>query len=201
MAHSAMPDSLLDTFVPVYDIVERHQIHTEAPAVRTFAAACAMEMSDSWLVRLIFRAREWLFGAKPSARQLPHGLIEQTKALGWGVLAEAPGREIVMGAVTQPWLADVEFRALPPLDFARFHEPGFVKIAWTLRADPDDGGSLFRTETRAVATDSVARDKFRRYWRRVWPGVWLIRRLMLGPLKRRAESRIEEVPCTSRGHC
>ena len=44
-------------------------------------------------------------------------------AIGWGVLAEVPGREIVMGAVTQPWLADVVFRPIPPEEFASFHEP------------------------------------------------------------------------------
>jgi hypothetical protein len=42
----------------------------------------------------------------------------------------------VLGAVTQPWLADVVFRPLPPAEFSAFNEPGFVKIAWTLRAGP-----------------------------------------------------------------
>ena len=60
------------------------------------------------------------------------------RAMGWGVLAEIPGREIVMGAVTQPWEADVVFRPLPSAEFAAFAEPGFVKIVWTLRADPVD---------------------------------------------------------------
>jgi hypothetical protein len=44
--------------------------------------------------------------------------------------------------------------------------------------------SVFRTETRAVATDAFARAKFRRYWSFVSPGIWLIRRMSLGPLKR-----------------
>ena len=30
----------------------------------------------------------------------PKGLLAQTTLLGWGVLAEKPGREIVVGAVT-----------------------------------------------------------------------------------------------------
>jgi hypothetical protein len=45
------------------------------------------------------------------------------------VLADVPEREVVVGAVTKPWEANVTFRALPPDQFAGFAEPGFVKIA------------------------------------------------------------------------
>ncbi len=96
----------------------------------------------------------------------------------------------MIGAITKPWEANVSFRALPPEEFAAFREPGFVKIAWTLRADPvDDGTSIFRTETRAVATDAAARARFRRYWAFAAPGISSIRRLSLRPLKREAERR------------
>ena len=75
-----------------------------------------------------------------------------------GVLAEIPDREIVMGAVTQPWMADAVMRALHPDQFAAFHESGYVKIAWTLRADPIGAAeSVARTETRVVTTDLIAR--------------------------------------------
>jgi len=82
---------------------------------------------------------------------------------------------------------------LPPQDFAAFDEPGFVKIAWTLRADPTGaGGSIFRTETRAIATNAEARRKFRRYWSFLSPGIILIRRASLKPLKAAAERRAAE---------
>jgi hypothetical protein len=65
-----------------------------------------------------------------------------------------------------------------------------VKIAWTLRADPVDGeASIFRTETRAIATDAIARARFRRYWAFASPGIALIRHLSLRPLQREAERR------------
>jgi hypothetical protein len=104
------------------------------------------------------------------------------------VLAEKPGREIVVGAVTRPWEANVTFRGVPPDRFASFAEPGFVKIAWTLRGDPDaNGGTIFRTETRAVATDAFARARFRRYWAFVSPGIILIRLASLAVVKADAE--------------
>ena len=53
---------------------------------------------------------------------------------------------------------------------------------------------MFRTETRAVATDDFARLTFRRYWAFVSPGVALIRRASLGPLKADAERRARMDP-------
>jgi hypothetical protein len=175
--------------MPVYDVVERHRIEIAAPADITFAAAGEQDLMALPVVRAIFKAREILLGSEPDIAVHPRGLLALTKSIGWGVLAEAPGREIVMGAVTQPWHADVVFRPLSPGQFVAFNEPDYVKIVWTLRADPLGSGSIFRTETRALATDTTARAKFRWYWSFLSPGITLIRRASLGPLKREAERR------------
>jgi len=183
-------DELLDRFMPVFDVVERHHVRVAAPPAVTFAAAGEQDLLQLPLVRVIFKTREIVLGATPDDRPQPRGLLAAVQSLGWGVLAHVPDREIVMGAVTKPWEPNVTFHALPPQEFASFSQPGFVKIAWTLRADPiDHGTSLFRTETRAVATDAIARARFRRYWAFASPGIALIRRLSLRPLKREAERR------------
>jgi hypothetical protein len=161
-----------------------------APAAVTLIAAREQDLFKLPLVRTIFRTREVVLGAKPSDRPQPPGLLAAVQALGWGVLADVPGREVVVGAVTRPWEANVTFQALAPDEFAAFSAPGFVKIAWTLRADPVDGeASIFRTETRAIATDAIARARFRRYWAFASPGIALIRHLSLRPLQREAERR------------
>jgi hypothetical protein len=189
-AAAAECDELLDRFMPAYDVVERHHIPVEAPADVALIAAREQDLLGLPLVRMIFKARELALGATPDDRRQPRGLLAATLGLGWGVLSDVPGREVVVGAVTRPWEANVTFRAIPPDEFAAFCEPGFVKIAWTLRADPvDEERSIFRTETRAVATDAAARAKFRCYWAFVSPGIKLIRRLSLQPLKRDAERR------------
>jgi hypothetical protein len=96
----------------------------------------------------------------------------------------------VVGAETKTREPNDTFRTITPDEFAAFSEPDYVKIVWTLRADPvGDSYSIFRTETRAVATDEAARRKFRLYWAAFSPGIWLIRRLSLGPLQRDAERR------------
>jgi hypothetical protein len=183
-------DPLLDSFMHDHDVVERHQIAVPAPPDVTFAAAKEMKFDDSRLVRAIFKARELMLRSKPDATPRPQDFLGQMKSLGWGVLAEVPGRELVMGAVTKPWQANPVFRPLPSDEFAAFAEPDYVKIAWTLRVVPtDDGGSIFHTETRAVATDRVARKKFRIYWSLLSPGIILIREAMLRPLRAAADRK------------
>jgi len=185
-------DAALDGFMPLYDIVERHSIRVAAPAEITFGTARDIDLSDSFLVQAIFRGRELMLGATPAPTGVaePPGIVATALRLGWGVLTDRAGREIVLAAVTRPWEPNPVFRDLLPRDFTAFVEPGYVKIAWTLRADPlPDGTSIFRTETRALATDVEARAKFRNYWAMVSPGIALIRRAMLEPIKREAERR------------
>lgn len=200
-AHPDGSDSLLDHFISTYEIVERHHVRIVAPAEITFSAACNMNLQQSAVVRAIFKGRELILGSKPEERPYPLGLVAQAKLWGWGVLAEEPGREIVFGAATQPWLANPVFRALSPDEFKTFHEPGYVKIAWTLRADPIDATkSVFRTETRVATTDPASRAKFRRYWAFLSPGIILIRWISLGPLKAAAERRARHALLEQRGN-
>jgi hypothetical protein len=120
--------------------------------------------------------------------------VDQTLALGWGVLHEEAGHQLVMGAVTEPWRGDVRFRALPPGEFAAYAEPGHAKIVWTLRVEPGPPGgsptSLFSTETRVHTTDAQSRERFRRYWAALSPGILLIRREALRLVKREAEQPV-----------
>ena len=186
-------DPLLDRFMPTYEIAERHHMRIAAPATVTLDVARHADLQASPVVRTLIRAREVILGATRDDRQRPRGLLAEVQSLGWGVLAETPGREVVVGAVTKPWEPDVTFRALPPDQFASFNEVGYVKIAWTIRADPVNATeSVFRTETRAVATDPSARSRFRRYWSFLSPGIIIIRWALLGPVKKEAERRAHE---------
>jgi hypothetical protein len=180
-------DPLLDRFMPIYDVVERHHVDVAAPAAVTLAAAKAVDMYDSAIVRAIVKTRALVLGAEPDDRARRPGLLEEMRSIGWGVLAET-AQETICGAVTRPWEANVRFRALPPDQFASFDEPGYVKIAWTLRADAvSNTASIFRTETRVLPTDATARARFRRYWAFISPGTLVIRQMLLSPIKSAAE--------------
>jgi hypothetical protein len=186
-------DSLLDRFMPVAEVAERHQVRVAAPAAVTLDAARHFDLQRSPVVRAIFRGRELVMRSHDPRTERPREFVAEVLALGWGILAEAPGRELVFGAVTQPWKGDVQFRAIPPDQFAAFDEPGYAKIAWTLAADPlAADASVFRTETRVATTDATSRERFRRYWAAFSPGILLIRRESLRLVKAEAERRSKD---------
>lgn len=185
------PEDLLDRFMPVFEVSERHAIDVAAPAAMTFAAARAMDVNRAPLARAIFALR-----ALPARLRGRHvewqarSLVHETLAIGWRMLAHVPDRTLVMGAYTQPWTMDVEFHGLPAERFAAFEEPGYAKIVWTLEAEPlGPDRSRFVTRTRVQTTDPVSRRRFRRYWALLSPGILLIRRASLGLVKREAERR------------
>jgi hypothetical protein len=192
-------DESLDRFIPKYDVYERHTIVVNARPDVTLAAARNQDIFGTPLINAIFKAREWAMGSSPETAPRRQGLLGTTLALGWRVLEDVPGRELVVGAVTRPWQANVTFRGIAPEQYAGFDEPDYVKIVWTLRADPIEGGDrcLFCSETRAVATDEEAARKFRRYWALASPGIALIRRIGLPTLKATAE-RIDATAAPSR---
>lgn len=189
---TAVPGQLIDRFIPEWDIRERHEVLVRAPAAIVHDVAWNLDVEAIPLVRAIFWLREKLMGAHPPREIGPRGLVAWTRALGWGTLAEEPGRLLVAGAVTEPWQADVAFRPLSPETFADYAEPGHVKIVWTLEIeDVGRGLTRFASETRARATDAESRQRFLRYWRGVSIGVVLIRRLVAVAVRRAAERRWE----------
>jgi hypothetical protein len=191
-SHNGQPDLLLDRFIPTYEVRERHETRVAAPAAVTYAVARELDVQRSSLVRGILKGRELLLGSKPDNRERAPDFLTEVLALGWRVLAEEPGRELVVGAVTQPWKADVEFRGLAPEEFAAFNDPGYAKIVWTLNVEPSSpDSSIFHTETRVTTTDPESRQRFRRYWALVSPGVVLIRHEMLRLIRREAGRRFE----------
>ena len=184
-------DTLLDRYMPMYEVSEHHEQYVHAPASITYAAACDLDLLQSPAVRLLLRTRELMLrGEHAAEQQLPRGLVEQVQAIGWTILAEEPDRQIVLGAVTQPWDAHPQFRGMPPDEFLDFSEPGYVKIIWTLAVETRrPAHSIIRSETRATTTDAGARKRFRRYWAVFSPGIFLIRSEGLRLVRAEAERR------------
>ena len=185
-----MPGRLIDRFMPDSDVRTVHAIRIRAAPERVLEAAESFDLESLGVVRALFRIRGWLLRARPLPPHVPRGLVEQLSSIGWGTLGIEPGRQRVFGAVTRPWEGDTRFTPVAPERFAAFAEPGLVKIAFTLEAEPDPrrtAATVFRTETRAQGTDEAARLRFRRYWRMFSPGIVLIRLALLPALRRASE--------------
>lgn len=180
----------LERFIPHYDVRERFETTIRASPDVVMDVAAHFDLQSRPAVKAIFWLRDKVTRAARSAPRKPQGILEETRALGWGLLAEQPGRFVVCGAICQPWLPNVRFSAIAPDQFAMYAQGDQVKIVWTLEAaEIAPGLTRFGQETRAVATDEQARLKFHRYWRWARFGIIAIRLLMLPAVRREAERR------------
>lgn len=117
----------------------------------------------------------------------PLTLRDMTR-LGFVVLDEDPGSEIVLGLVGRFWQAKGSFRRVEASDFAGFSEPGYVKAVMNFQVEPaGPGRSTVTTVTRVIATDPGSLRSFRRYWTLIGPFSALIRRRMLSLIRHQAE--------------
>ncbi len=185
-----MSSALLDRFIPQPEVRERFETSIRAPASLVMEVASNFDMQSIPVVKAIFWLRERVMRVKGPVPRKPQGILEETRALGWELLAEQPGTFVICGAACQPWRANVMFSPVAPAEFLAYATPGQVKIAWTLEACAlGPALTRFAQETRAVATDEPARTLFRRYWRWARFGIISIRLLMLPAIRREAERR------------
>ena len=95
----------------------------------------------------------------------------------------------MLGIVGKFWQLSSGVHRIEPDEFIGFDTPGFAKGAWNfVVSERAGGGSTVVTETRVASTDDDARRKFGWYWRLIAPFSALIRRIVLGQIKREAET-------------
>jgi hypothetical protein len=105
---------------------------------------------------------------------------------GWFLLlADDPDREIVFGH-----RGDGRGRkTLAPEEFKAFHPAPLIKIVMNFRIqDVDASHCRLTTETRVYAAGTQVVRGFATYWRLIYPGSALIRRMWLRAIRLRAEA-------------
>jgi len=170
----------LDAVMPAYHFHEVHEVRVHATPARILAAVRAVTAGE---IRL-FRTLTWMRsprlggGGRESILNAPaeQPILDVALRSGFVALGDEPGREIVFGTALR-------------LGPARSGPPGLAKTAMNfLVEDEGDGWCRLGTETRVFGTDDGARRRFAVYWRVIYPGSALIRRMWLQAVKRRAEA-------------
>jgi hypothetical protein len=181
--------SHLDAIVPVWQFNEFHSRNVAAPPERVFHAVRKVRADE---IRL-FHTLVWIRrGGREGPESIlnPGGdkpLLDVATQSGFVWLADDPPRELAVGTVV---VAPPGTRGpLTPEVFHRKLPPGFAVAVMSFIVTPDEkGGSIVSTETRVFANDDASRRRFAKYWRVIYPGSALIRRMWLRAIARRAEN-------------
>ncbi len=172
--------SLLDEFLPEFDVSD-----TVAVRVRAEAGAVWAALLETDLIEL--GRRKPLIGVLGGARALPElavrllhgerlpGAPERMRLRdlpelpmesgGWLALGERPEDEIALGLVGRFWKPVIEYAEVEAGAFRAFAEPDWAKTVYALAVRPlGDGAVLLSGTMRTLGTDDAARRKFDRYW-------------------------------------
>jgi hypothetical protein len=187
---SAGPHQRLDDFLPEYQAVEHHEARTRAPLDRVVAAVREAKLTDMPAAEVLIRLRSLADG--PLRRDPPGdgSLLDTMMQQGSGflVLDDRDPRHRLYGMVGAPWSSAAAPEVHDAAAFRAFADPGAVRVAFDFQVVEEPGGVVrLSTETRILGTDAAARRTFARYWRIVYPGSAIIRRVWLDAIVRRAE--------------
>jgi hypothetical protein len=177
----------LDEVIPAYQFHERHQIRVHAPPARVFEAIRAVTAREIRFFLLLTWIRSPRLGAYRESMLAPPAdqpILDVALRSGFVRLADEPNHEIVFGTVLGRRMAE----ALGPETYVAFDRPGFSKAVMSFLVEEEAGGwCRVTTETRIYSTDDSARRAFAAYWRVIYPGSAVIRRMWLQAVKKRAE--------------
>lgn len=177
----------LDELVPRWQFHEVHSTRVDAPPAVVYEAMRQVRADEI----LFFRTLTWIRrgGRKAPESILNAGerkpLIDVATSSGFAELADDPPRELVIGTVV---IAPPGARGPLTAEFLRKPlPPGYAVGVMNFLVVPDGDGSVVSTETRVFASGDAARRRFKTYWRMIYPGSAMIRRMWLRAIERRAE--------------
>lgn len=192
----------LDRVIPMPGLVERDTVDVGAPPGRAWEAIRHGDLGDSPLIHALFAVRTLAdrVGGRSFETELRiDGLRSSPEHPGFQILTDDGCSELVVGAIGKVWHLQIPFVHVADADaFRAFDEPGFVKVAWTIRvAARGEGGARLTFELRVDATDADSWARFKRYFTVIGMGSHLVRRSLLASFARRLgtiDSREESRP-------
>jgi len=172
--------TLIDEFLPVFDVSDTVATVVGADTATTWAALMEVDLIDVGRRRPLIAVLGALRAFPDLVAHLVRGesvpaaprrmRLRDTTALtlgtgGWVLLGERPGDEIALGLVGTFWRPVIYFANVPADDFRAFAEPGYAKTIYSLSVRAiEPGRTLLCGVMRTATTDERARRWFRRYW-------------------------------------
>jgi len=190
MIRVAQTRTRLDEIMPDYQFSETHSARIHARPEQVMQAVRESTFGDMKSLATLLKVRAAALRA-PSHES--DGFSQDKRILDLfsasGYITGGSDREILScgGANVR---AQYILRPNTLREFAEYHEPGAVKMAFDFHVEDAGGGwSTLTAETRVLATDDLTCRGMGRYWRLIVPGSGLLRRQWLDGIKRRAENK------------
>jgi hypothetical protein len=187
VTRSARPDHALDRFLPEYQFSEYHETRVHAPVESVVAAVRQVSLADMPAAVLLLRIRAAAGGHFRAPAPDPGPILDTMFQDGEGFLAldVRDPRELVYGKVG--FVHKPPPPVTTPEQFAAFTLPEGLRVAFDLRVVPEEDGVVrVSTETRCLANGDAALRTFAGYWRLIYPGSAIIRRVWLDAIVARA---------------
>ena len=180
------PHHRLDDFLPRFQCREYHEVMVSGPPDALAKTAPTICLADISAVNLLFHVRALAMGQAYQPDPAP--FLEIKPGSGFLVLDDTNPYELVYGMVGRPWTDEPPPAVHTASQFKAFDEPGHIKVAFDIRiADQGNGRACLSTETRVLGSDAQAQKLFSRYWRIIYPGSAIIRRVWLNAIVDKAK--------------
>ncbi|MBV8668473.1 MAG: hypothetical protein JOZ28_04605 [Candidatus Eremiobacteraeota bacterium] len=191
----------LDRFLPAPQLRQIDHIDVGAPLDRTWLAVRHFDLARSPFVAALFALRTMPDRVRGRAATHEHLCLDDLTApdSGFRILDEGPAW-VTVGAIGKVWQPEISFVEVTADTYARFQDPGWVKVAWELRCETRGSGiTRIIIEVRVAATDVESWKHFVGYFRVIGPFSHFIRRHMLSLIAKKLGrpagwERVEPLP-------
>src|SRR5829696_5939622 len=144
---------LLDDYLPTFEVTQIQHAVVDEPPAAAYDRLRHLDFMSSRLVRVLVTAQavpDRTTRRLRGRQQLPAyprhaGLDDMLATDAWTLLAEDPGRELVLGLLWPLRRPGAPTPKVTPQQWTAFAEPGYAKVAWSLAARPYGTGRTLLT--------------------------------------------------------
>lgn len=173
--NATTPPVKLSQWLEKYQFSEYHEIEIEREADRVFTAIKNVDISQSRIIRVLFKIRGIPQGMSDFYAFLENGFI---------LLEEKENDEIILGFLIG-WNG---LMRVSPDEFKHLQDKRYIKGVWNFKLSPSGENTILSTETRVYCPTKLSRIRFSVYWFAISRFSGLIRKIMLRLIKEQTES-------------